>query len=234
MQDDSGRPDELHKLASRYLSGERRDHTLQTTALVNEACLKLAGQRGDWQSRAPSSASPRRSLPLDVTDPPSAPPPVVAVDALTAPQKPLPQMKRPIVYRWIARERRQYEGDSRVNPHACGARSGALRGCRHARSSPDRQPRPWPGRPRGAGSGRRADDCAPWRVRRTLPATPARRPGSRGCLSLPRHPAPAGGGRGSSSTAGHGPGSGAALRSPRPAPRGSGRWSLDRQTSGSA
>jgi RNA polymerase sigma-70 factor (ECF subfamily) len=44
--------DALHRLASRYLSGERRDHTLQTTALVNEAYLKLAGQRGDWQSRA--------------------------------------------------------------------------------------------------------------------------------------------------------------------------------------
>ena len=45
--------DELHALASRYLSRERRDHTLQTTALVNEAFLKLAGQREvDWQSRA--------------------------------------------------------------------------------------------------------------------------------------------------------------------------------------
>ena len=45
--------DELHALASRYLSRERRDHTLQTTALVNEAFVKLAGQRKvDWQSRA--------------------------------------------------------------------------------------------------------------------------------------------------------------------------------------
>jgi RNA polymerase sigma factor (TIGR02999 family) len=45
--------DELHTLASRHLSGERRDHTLQTTALVNEAFLKLAGQRQvDWKSRA--------------------------------------------------------------------------------------------------------------------------------------------------------------------------------------
>ena len=44
---------ELHALASRYLSRERRDHTLQTTALVNEAYLKLAGQRNvDWQNRA--------------------------------------------------------------------------------------------------------------------------------------------------------------------------------------
>ena len=45
--------DELHTLASRYLSRERRDHTLQATALVNEAYLKLADQRDvDWQNRA--------------------------------------------------------------------------------------------------------------------------------------------------------------------------------------
>jgi len=44
---------ELHTLASRYLSRERGDHTLQPTALVNEAYLKLAGQRAaDWQNRA--------------------------------------------------------------------------------------------------------------------------------------------------------------------------------------
>jgi RNA polymerase sigma factor (TIGR02999 family) len=44
---------ELHTLASRYLARERRDHTLQATALVHEAFLKLAGQRPvDWQSRA--------------------------------------------------------------------------------------------------------------------------------------------------------------------------------------
>ena len=44
---------ELHALASRYLSRERSDHTLQPTALVNEAYLKLAGQRAvDWQNRS--------------------------------------------------------------------------------------------------------------------------------------------------------------------------------------
>ena len=44
---------ELHELASRYLSRERSAHTLQPTALVNEAYLKLAGQRSaDWQNRA--------------------------------------------------------------------------------------------------------------------------------------------------------------------------------------
>ena len=32
---------ELHRIASRHLSGERQNHTLQTTALVNEAYLKL-------------------------------------------------------------------------------------------------------------------------------------------------------------------------------------------------
>jgi len=44
--------DELHKLAGRYFGRERRDHTLQTTALVHEAYLRLAGQREvEWQSR---------------------------------------------------------------------------------------------------------------------------------------------------------------------------------------
>jgi RNA polymerase sigma factor (TIGR02999 family) len=44
---------ELRALASRYLSAERRDHTLQTTALVHEAYLRLSGQRAvDWQGRA--------------------------------------------------------------------------------------------------------------------------------------------------------------------------------------
>jgi RNA polymerase sigma-70 factor, ECF subfamily len=44
---------ELHALASRYISRERRNHVLQATALVNEAFLKLAGQREvDWQNRA--------------------------------------------------------------------------------------------------------------------------------------------------------------------------------------
>jgi len=32
---------ELHRIASRHLSGERQNHTLQTTALVHEAYLKL-------------------------------------------------------------------------------------------------------------------------------------------------------------------------------------------------
>jgi RNA polymerase sigma-70 factor (ECF subfamily) len=45
--------DELHRLASSYMRRERRDHTLQTTALVHEAYLRLAGQQNlKWQSRA--------------------------------------------------------------------------------------------------------------------------------------------------------------------------------------
>jgi RNA polymerase sigma-70 factor (ECF subfamily) len=43
---------ELHRLAGRYMSRERQDHTLQTTALVNEAYLKLIDQKVEWQNRA--------------------------------------------------------------------------------------------------------------------------------------------------------------------------------------
>jgi RNA polymerase sigma factor (TIGR02999 family) len=44
---------ELRKLARRYMRAERPDHTLQATALVNEAYLRLVGQTGiDWQNRA--------------------------------------------------------------------------------------------------------------------------------------------------------------------------------------
>ena len=45
--------DELHRQAANYLRRERPDHTLQPTALVNEAYLKLVNQRqGRWQNRA--------------------------------------------------------------------------------------------------------------------------------------------------------------------------------------
>lgn len=45
--------DELHRMARRYMRRERTGHTLQTSALVNEAYLRLAGQRNiEWQSRA--------------------------------------------------------------------------------------------------------------------------------------------------------------------------------------
>ena len=41
---------ELHQIAANYFRRERKDHTLQPTALVHEAYLKLAGQHHDWQS----------------------------------------------------------------------------------------------------------------------------------------------------------------------------------------
>ncbi len=44
--------DELHRLASSYLRRERSGHTLQSTALVNEAWMKLADQSAPWQNRA--------------------------------------------------------------------------------------------------------------------------------------------------------------------------------------
>lgn len=45
--------DELRRQARRYLRRERGNHTLQTTALVNEAYLKLIDQRNvAWQNRA--------------------------------------------------------------------------------------------------------------------------------------------------------------------------------------
>lgn len=45
--------EELRRLARRYMSRERQDHTLQTTALVNEAYLRLVNRKGvHWQNRA--------------------------------------------------------------------------------------------------------------------------------------------------------------------------------------
>lgn len=44
---------ELRRLAGSYLRRERNDHTLQPTALVHEAYLKLVGQdRTNWKDRA--------------------------------------------------------------------------------------------------------------------------------------------------------------------------------------
>ena len=44
---------ELRRLARRHLSRERSDHTLQSTALVHEAYLRLVDQRSvQWQNRA--------------------------------------------------------------------------------------------------------------------------------------------------------------------------------------
>lgn len=45
--------DELHRLATALMRRERDGHTLQPTALVHDAYLRLAGQRGtEWQGRS--------------------------------------------------------------------------------------------------------------------------------------------------------------------------------------
>lgn len=44
--------DELRRQADRYLRRERSDHTLQATALVHEAYLRLIEQQVSWQNRA--------------------------------------------------------------------------------------------------------------------------------------------------------------------------------------
>ncbi|HEV7473113.1 MAG TPA: ECF-type sigma factor, partial [Pyrinomonadaceae bacterium] len=45
--------DEIRRIAHRYVQREREGHTLQTTALINEAYLRLAGSENiDWQNRA--------------------------------------------------------------------------------------------------------------------------------------------------------------------------------------
>ena len=55
--------EELRRLAHHYMKGERPDHTLQTTALVNEAYLRLADQTNpSWQSRAHFFAVAARAM----------------------------------------------------------------------------------------------------------------------------------------------------------------------------
>ena len=45
--------DDLHRLAQRYMAQERPDHTLQTTALVNEAYVRLLDSAYlSWQDKA--------------------------------------------------------------------------------------------------------------------------------------------------------------------------------------
>src|SRR5580692_6396212 len=43
---------ELHRLASAYMRRERQNHTLQPTALINEAYMRLAQASIEWQNRA--------------------------------------------------------------------------------------------------------------------------------------------------------------------------------------
>src|SRR5438552_237097 len=55
--------DELRRLAHRHMDGQRPDHTLQTTALVNEAYLRLADQTSPhWQNRAHFFAVAARAM----------------------------------------------------------------------------------------------------------------------------------------------------------------------------
>lgn len=45
--------DELHRMALRYLAGERSAVSMQATALVNEVCLRLLGwDQARWQNRS--------------------------------------------------------------------------------------------------------------------------------------------------------------------------------------
>lgn len=45
--------DEIRRIAHRYMQKERDGHTLQTTALINEAYVRLVGQQQiEWQNRA--------------------------------------------------------------------------------------------------------------------------------------------------------------------------------------
>ena len=44
--------DELRRLAAHYMRKERREHTLQATALVNEAYIRLVDMKVSWQDRA--------------------------------------------------------------------------------------------------------------------------------------------------------------------------------------
>jgi RNA polymerase sigma-70 factor, ECF subfamily len=44
--------DELHRMALRYLAGERSNHSLQATGLVNEVCIRLLGwDKARWENR---------------------------------------------------------------------------------------------------------------------------------------------------------------------------------------
>jgi len=42
---------ELHRIAEAYMRRERPDHTLQATALIHEAYLRLMGEEVDWKDR---------------------------------------------------------------------------------------------------------------------------------------------------------------------------------------
>src|SRR5438132_13353697 len=61
--------EELRRLAHRHMGRERPDHTLQTTALVNEAYLRLADQANpSWQDHAHFFAVAARAMRQIVVD----------------------------------------------------------------------------------------------------------------------------------------------------------------------
>jgi RNA polymerase sigma-70 factor (ECF subfamily) len=61
--------DELHRTARRYMSREQPDHTLQTTALINEVYLRLVNLRNmTWQDRAHFFAVCARMMRRILTD----------------------------------------------------------------------------------------------------------------------------------------------------------------------
>lgn len=55
--------DELRRLAAEHLCNERQEHTLQATALVHEAYLKLVGQTwSNWQNRVHFARTAARAM----------------------------------------------------------------------------------------------------------------------------------------------------------------------------
>src|ERR1700752_204649 len=54
--------DELRRLAQHYMRGERPEDTLQATALVNEAYLRMIDMKVSWQDRAPFFAVASRLM----------------------------------------------------------------------------------------------------------------------------------------------------------------------------
>jgi len=60
---------ELHRLAKRYLTRERAGHTLQATALINEAYLRLVNWKEvRWQTRAHFLGMAARLMPHILVD----------------------------------------------------------------------------------------------------------------------------------------------------------------------
>lgn len=53
---------ELHRLARSYLRGERGDHTLQPTALINEVYIRMVKSPIDWQNRSHFIAIAARAM----------------------------------------------------------------------------------------------------------------------------------------------------------------------------